>query len=190
MWLDITSSSNKASRDGSGNSLHKHVETLKPLSTPGALQTKGQLKLPARTVLAAEVRWRSCLAGMSPSILRCHSHRNQEALKNLPTVSKSIGWSSDPLRVTHALLGPKSSGVAGICPCACGIAGAGAGARQHGRAWSGFMSLLWDLPPYLQAARFWWDVRQPCSLTSPSHLYYRRGYHRCHKVPSKEGKNK
>jgi len=70
-------------------------------------------------------------------------------LKNLLSVIKSIGWSSDPLRVTLDLLGPKSFGVANICQSACGVAGAGAGARKHGHARSGFMSLLWDPPPYL-----------------------------------------
>lgn len=161
---------------------------LKALSTSGAVKVKGQLKLLAQMMLTAEVKWRGCLVGMSPRVMRCHSHRNQEAVKNLPTVTKNIGWGSDPLRVTHALLGLKTFGAAGICQGACGTAGAEAGTRQHGHAWSGFMSLLWDLSPYLWSVWFWWDIRQPCSLASSSHWYYCRGYQRCHKVSSKEGK--
>lgn len=186
MWLDITSSSNKEFQDGNGNSLHKHVGTLKPLSTSGALQLKEKHKLPEQTVFTAKVRGRGCLVVTSPRVTRCHSHRYQEALKNLPAVT---GWTSHLSRFIHDLLEPKSFGVAGICQGTCDTARAGARARQYRHAWSGVLSLLWDLPTYIWSARFQWNIRQP---NSPPHLteYYYRGYLRCHKAPSREGEKK
>lgn len=107
MWLDIISPSNRASRDGNGNSLCKHLEALKPLSTSGIQQGKGQLKFPAQALLTAEVGWRHCLLGLSFRVMRWHSHRNQEALEKLPAVTKSIGQSSNSLGAGHGLMGHK-----------------------------------------------------------------------------------
>lgn len=133
MWLGITSSSNRASRDGNGNSLCKHLEMLKPLSTSGTQQAKGQLKFPAQTLLTAEVRGRGCLLGTSFRVMRWHSHRNQEALENLSCCDQKYWTKFKSFRSQTWPYGTQEIGSAGSCQGTCGIAGAGVGARQRGQ---------------------------------------------------------